>query len=280
MTTLGRTLYAIPCLIGALVFTSCGGGEDASTLEDAQERGTISLAVANEPPLTEVNPDGTLGGIVPDVARAVVKELGVDDVTGVVSTYDAMIPGLQAKRWDMIGAGLYMNAERCEQVLFADPDTVSEAGLVVPEGNPENISSYQDFADNPDLTLIVLSGSFEEDNARNVGVQDSQMVSLPDVPSGVDAVLAGRGDAFASNVPSAEAVDKPGFEVVVADDGPLLASGVAFRQDDRELRDEYNAAYDKIKEDGTFAKIAKEYGFDAELIMNTTREVVEPACAD
>lgn len=289
MSRLGRHLLLTPCLVLALTMAGCGGnddsgsssgGGDGSTLEQAKEQGSISLAIANEPPLTEVKPDGTLAGMVPDVARAVVAELGIPEVTGVVSTYDAMIPGLQAKRWDMIGAGLYMNKERCEQVLFAAPDTVSEAGLVVPKGNPKNISSYQDFADNPDLKLVVASGSFEETHARNMGVKDSQFVQLPDVPSGVNAVLAGRGDAFASNVPAAEAVDKEGFEVVVADDAPPLASGVAFRKEDRELRDQYNAAYNEIKQNGEFAKIAKKYGFDPQLIIDTTVEDVEPACAD
>ena len=123
-----RAIFLVPCLIFALVLASCGGDDDeSSTLEQAQERGAITIAIANEPPLTEVKPDGSLGGIVPDVVRAVVAKLDIPEVTGVVSTYDAMIPGLQAKRWDMIGAGLYINAERCEQVLFAEPDTVAAA---------------------------------------------------------------------------------------------------------------------------------------------------------
>ncbi len=263
-----------------MVLSGCGGGDDdRSTLEQLREAGTVRIAIANEPPLTEVNPDGTLSGIVPDTIEAVMKRLRVPNVTGVVSTYDAMIPGLQANRWDLIGAGLYMNEERCKEILFANPDTVTQAAFAVKPGNPKQIDSYQAIADNSDLKLVVLTGSFEEAHARELGAGDDQLVSIPDVPNAVAAVVAGRGDAFAANVPALDAVESDKFESVVVNDGPPTAGGVGFRIDDKELRDAYDKAFDEIKANGTFERISAEYGFDGKLAIETTRKEVEPSCA-
>jgi polar amino acid transport system substrate-binding protein len=275
-----RRFAATAALAAALTLSACGGeDDDRSTLEQLREAGTVRIAIANEPPLTEVKPDGTLGGIVPDTIKAVMKRLGVANVTGVVSTYDAMIPGLQAKRWDLIGAGLYMNEERCKQILFASPDTVTQAAFAVRPANPKDIDSYQDIADNPDLKLVVLTGSFEEAHARALGAGDDQLVSIPDVPNAVDAVAVGRGDAFAANVPALEAVKSDKFESVIVNDGPPTAGGVGFRIDEKPFRDAYDKAFDEIKADGTFERISATYGFDGKLAIETTRAEVEPSCA-
>jgi len=274
-----ESCLALLC-VAAITLTGCGGGDDEqSTLEKIRADGAVRIAIANEPPLTEVKSDGTLGGIVPDTIEAVMKRLGVRAVTGVVSTYDAMIPGLQARRWDLIGAGLYMNEDRCKEILFANPDTVTQAAFAVRPGNPEDIGSYQDVADNPDVKLIALTGSFEENHARSLGVDDDQLVSIPDVPSAVDAVDAGRGDAFAANVPALEAVKSDKFDSVIVNDGPPTAGGVGFRLEDKALRDAYDKAFDEIKANGTFERISEKYGFDGRLAIETTRKDVEPSCA-
>lgn len=274
-----RQLLLSAATAATVFLSACGGGDDdRSTLEQVREAGTVRIAIANEPPLTEVKPDGTLSGIVPDTIEAVMKRLGVPNVTGVVSTYDAMIPGLQANRWDLIGAGLYMNEERCQQILFANPDTVTQAAFAVKPGNPKDVDSYQDIADNSDLKLVALTGSFEEAHARELGAGDDQLVSIPDVPNAVDAVVAGRGDAFAANVPALDAVKSDEFESVVVNDGPPTAGGVGFRLDEKEFRDAYDKAFDEIKANGTFERISAKYGFDGKLAIETTRKEVEPSC--
>jgi polar amino acid transport system substrate-binding protein len=269
------------CAAGVTALAGCGdgGAGERSTLERIREEGTVRIAIANEPPLTEVKPDGTLGGIVPDTIEAVMKRMGVNELTGVVSTYDAMIPGLQANRWDLIGAGLYMNEERCKEILFAHPDTVTQAAFAVSPGNPHDIGSYRDVADDPDLRLIVLTGSFEENHARSLGIEGERLVSIPDVPSAVDALDAGRGDAFAANVPALEAVKSDKFDSVIVNDGPPTAGGVGFRLEDEAFRDAYDKAFDEIKANGTFERISAKYGFDGKLAIETTRKEVEPSCA-
>ena len=85
-------------------------------LEQLREQGFARIAIANEPPYTAVAADGTVSGAAPDVAREIFKRLGVGDVVASISEYGAMIPGLQAGRFDAVTAGLFMKPERCAAV--------------------------------------------------------------------------------------------------------------------------------------------------------------------
>ena len=89
-------------------------GAASNLLELAKTQGFIRVGIANEPPYTQVDADGTVTGCEPDVLRAVCKRLGIDEVQGIITPYESMIPGLNANRWDVIAAGLFMKESRCE----------------------------------------------------------------------------------------------------------------------------------------------------------------------
>src|ERR1043165_6801153 len=85
----------------------------ADKLDDLKAQGFARVAIANEPPYTAVAADGKVSGAAPDVAREIFKRLGVPDIVASISEYGAMIPGIQAHRFDAITAGLFMKPERC-----------------------------------------------------------------------------------------------------------------------------------------------------------------------
>ena len=124
------------------------------------------------------------------------KNMGIDDVEGVVTPYDAMIPGLNARRWDIITAGLFMKQSRCAQVLYSDPVLVSTESFGVKKGNPKGLKNLEDVKKQPDVKIGVLKGAYEAGLAKTGGVPSSQTVNLPDGRSGVEALDAGRIDAF------------------------------------------------------------------------------------
>ena len=89
---------------------AAGGGNTAEDLLAlGKKQGYLRVGIANEPPYTSVTADGKVTGCEPDVFRAVCKRLGIADIQGIITPYDAMIPGLKANRWDAITAGLFMN---------------------------------------------------------------------------------------------------------------------------------------------------------------------------
>ena len=107
--------------LGAVLAASTASSADDAKLEQLKSQGFARLAIANEPPYTAVAADGKVSGAAPDVAREVFKRLGVADVVASISEYGAMIPGLQAGRFDVVTAGLFMKPERCAAVAYSEP---------------------------------------------------------------------------------------------------------------------------------------------------------------
>lgn len=255
-----------------------GGGTGAPAqglLELGKKQGYLRVAIANEPPYTQVNPDGTVTGAEPDVFRAVAKRLGIDDIQGVVTPYAAMIPGLNANRWDAITAGLFMKQSRCGQVEYSEPVIVSTESFAVPPGNPKKILKVADVVANRDLKIAVLPGGFEEGILKTAKVPDGQQVKVNDGRSGVEAVKAGRADAFflpTLSLKSLQAKDK-GFEITEpVEDAPKTGSGAAFRKGDAAFLEAYNKELAAFKETPEFDTLMEKWGFDADAARNATSD--------
>ncbi|MGB5836576.1 MAG: transporter substrate-binding domain-containing protein, partial [Albidovulum sp.] len=118
----------------------------AAELEELKEQGFARIAIANEPPWTMVTTGGEVSGAGPDLARAVLAKMGVADIVASVSEYGAMIPGVQARRFDLVAAGLFIKPERCEAVLFSEPDLCDAESFMIKAGNPMGLKSFADVA--------------------------------------------------------------------------------------------------------------------------------------
>ncbi|HSP05506.1 MAG TPA: transporter substrate-binding domain-containing protein [Acidimicrobiales bacterium] len=174
---------------------NAGMESGSGTLAELQEAGSITIGIANEVPFGFTGEDGEATGIAPDVAKAVLAELGITEVEANVVEFGQLIGGLQAGQYDLIAAGMYINDERAEQILFSDPDYCVAEGLAVPAGNPEGIVDYTSFVDNPDLTLAVATGTVEVGYAEDAGIPDDQLQVFADIDSMYAALEAGEVDA-------------------------------------------------------------------------------------
>ena len=170
-------------------------GSGSGTLEGLQSSGSITIGIANEAPFGFTGDDGEATGIAPDVARAVLEELGITEVNAEVVEFGQLIGGLQAGQFDLIAAGMYINEERAEQILFSDPDYCIAEGLAVAAGNPEGIVDYSSFVDNSDLTLAVATGTVEVGYAEDAGIPDGQLEVFSSIDSMYAALEAGEVDA-------------------------------------------------------------------------------------
>lgn len=260
----------------ASIATSSAVAEDQK-LDQLKAQGFARVAIANEPPYTAVAPDGKVSGAAPDVARAVFKRLGVPDIVASISEYGAMIPGLQAGRFDAVTAGLFMKPERCAAVAYSEPILCDAEALLVKKGNPKGFKSYEDIAKDPKATMGAPGGGTEEKQALNAGVPRDRVIVVPDGQSGLKMVQDGRIDAYSLPVLSINDLMKkandPTLEVVAPVIGaPVYCDGTAFRKQDVALRDAYDVELKKIKDSGEFAKIIEPYGFSAAAAMSTSRE--------
>ena len=241
---------------------------ESDTLKRLKKQGYATVAVANEPPYSDIKTDGYVTGAAPDVARAVLNMLGVPDLKAEVIMYGAMIPALQARRVDMATSGLYIKPDRCESIIYSEPDLCGAEAFAVPVGNPNNLLTYEDIAAQPDLKMVTCAGCAEEKYALERGVSADQIVYFDTPPSGIKMLQQGRVDVFAlSGLGTQDLLNKtndPNLELVMPITGvPIGCAGAAFNMDDKEFRAEYNMALAKLKATGEFAAIIEPYGFSA-----------------
>lgn len=263
MNTRMIRIFAFALIASLLTATLAQG-----TLERARADGFVRVGFANEVPYAYANPDGTLTGEAVEVARVILQRLGIPEMDGVLTQFGSLIPGLQARRFDIITAGMYVVPVRCEQVAFANPEYRIGEGLVVAEGNPLGLESYADIAANPEVRVGTGNGWFEYDFMLEVGVSEDQISIFRDATSGVAGIKAGRIDAFTgTSLTMRNVADREtGVEFVESFrqpdvEGTPSFGAAAFRKADQDFVDAYNAELAQLKESGELAEIIGEFGF-------------------
>lgn len=175
------------------------GGPAESLLAKIRARGFVRVGFANEAPFAYIDShSGRLTGESPVVLRKIMRQLGVKHVHGVLTTFGSLIPGLQAGRFDVIAAGMYITPVRCRQVAFSNPTFAIGDGFLVKKGNPMNLHGYKAFVRNPKLILGVVQGAIQYTYARQTGIAKQQIKLFPDTASALAAVKNGRVDAYAA----------------------------------------------------------------------------------
>ncbi|MEV0947390.1 ectoine/hydroxyectoine ABC transporter substrate-binding protein EhuB [Rhodococcus sp. NPDC049939] len=252
--------------------TASGG----SLLEQLQADGTVTVGFAGEAPYS-FEENGQLTGATVALHREIFKNLGIDTVEGVNTDFGALIPGLQARRFDVVSAGMSILPQRCQQAAFSEPEFNYTTALMVPEGNPAGLTDMQSVKDSG-VRMAAMTGAIESDYAQALGIDAMQVASPQD---GMDAVANGRADVFAltgislnwleKNNPSIP-VDVTESFVAVIDGVPQVgAGGTVFRTEDAELRDAYNAELEKITADkDKYLSIVGEFGFTAAELPDPT----------
>lgn len=247
-------------------------------LETAREQGYIRVGFANEAPFGFATPDGKLTGEAPEVAKAVLARLGIDQVDGVLTEFGSLIPGLQAGRFDIVAAGMFINPARCEQVQFSEPSYGIGQAFLVPDGNPKQITDYSSIAENPDLKLAVMAGAVEAGYAAGSGVKEDQLLVLPDQSSLLSAVKAGRADAAALSALSiAQMAEQEGVESTepfgeVAGKSVKGHGGFAFRKEDTALYEAFNEELKKFIGSEEHIALVEPLGFGKAYLPNKTTE--------
>lgn len=249
--------------------SSVGGG---GTLETIQEEGTVNVGFANERPYAYQESDGTITGQSVEIARAVFEEMGVAELEGTVVDFDSLISGLNSRNFDAVTAGMYITPERCENAAFGEPEYQIGIGIAVQAGNPNDINSYEDIANNPDLTVAVMAGAIERDYMLANGVAEEQIQQVNDISAVITALDTGRVDAITmtdltlqtamqdqetENIEIVEEVEQP----LVDGEEVIGYGGAVFHPDDTELLEAYNEILAEFKESGRLLELMEPFGF-------------------
>jgi polar amino acid transport system substrate-binding protein len=230
-------------------------------LASMREAGASKAAIASAAPWAFISPSGEPQGYLIDVTNLALTAMGAPKISAVLTTWDAMIPGLQARRFDFVPAGLLITEARCKVVAFSAPITAQQDALYVPPGNPKHLTGYAHVAQSPDIKLAVLTGSAQEAYAAKRGIKSEQLVRVPDIQAGVATVSGRRADAFAVGQFSVPNPQQKGVDVVVDQQAPVSGIAVAFRKEDARFRDVFNKQLEALRSNGAMKDLyAEKYG--------------------
>lgn len=273
-------------LVAAALMMQAVGAAQAATLAQIRQSGQVRIAVANEIPYGFIDLNGAAHGAGPDVAAAIMKQLGVKKIEWVTASFGSLIPGLQADRYDMVAAEMAILPQRCQQVLFSEPNSSYGEGLLVPKGNPKHLTSYEAFAKS-DAKVAIMAGADQLEMMHALGVPDSRIVTIANNADAISAVTTGRADAYAATgltvtqlagknkkVERAQSFTDP----VIKGTPARSWGGFAFSMNSRDLRDAVNAQLATFKKTPAWTQIMSHYGFTANDNTQSFAKTTEQLC--
>jgi polar amino acid transport system substrate-binding protein len=274
-----------PLLVGACSrVEDSGGGGGGGALDRIKGDKKVRVGFANEAPFGFRDKSGNLTGEAPELARAIFKAMGVDQLEPVLAkSFDALIPGLAAQQYDIIAAGMFITPERCQQIAFTDPDYFGSNAFLVKKGNPSGIKTFEEVK-STGIKLGVLAGAVEKGYATDSGVSAGKISTFPDQNAAFQGILAGRVDAVALTSASLRwtlqqnfagrplEVTQPFIPVIKGKEQPNFG-GFGIRKADTDLLNAFNAELKKLQNSNGVLPLIQKFGFtqtDVDKAKSTT----------
>ena len=250
-------------LAGPAAAQDCEPAVPASALVEPGE--LIMSTNPTLPPMQYVDSDGNLKGMRITLGEELAKRLCLEPEY-IRIEFSAMIPGLQAGRWDVINTGIFWTAERAAMMQMI-PYESQAISISVTAGNPLGINEVDDLASN---TVGVEIGGFEETKIKELdeelqsrGLAAMNIRTFDNFAIAYQALRAGQTDATVSiDATAAEYAARGEFDRALSG---LFATPVALAMNNEELAVAVRDALNSMMEDGYYQALMDEYG----LLANT-----------
>ncbi|MGO9769921.1 MAG: transporter substrate-binding domain-containing protein [Roseiarcus sp.] len=235
-------------------------GAYADTLADIKKRGELVVATEMQFPPFDISDNGVYKGVDRELVDAVAKELGVK-VSYLDLPWTSVLPGLDAKKFDLCIAPVTITKERMKRYLFTVPIADATAALMK-RANDASIAKPEDIAGK---TVGGQKGTSQLEQLKAFAAKLPKPVEVKEYVDNNQSyadLAAGRIDAAVNSLPNlayAAAQRSDAFAMVMPAFGqPTYFSWVG-RLDDATLVDAINAAIVKTEADGTMATIQKKW---------------------
>jgi polar amino acid transport system substrate-binding protein len=197
---------------------------------------------------------GTYIGFEVDIGNVIARRLGVR-IRLVSKPWDQLIPELQRGSFDMAMNGVEDTNDRKRIVLFSDPYYVYSQQITVRK-ETQDIHHLEDLKGK---VVATLSGTAAEDILR--GTPGVKVLANPDIHYGYWQLQERKVDAVLMDTPIAAAYGAPNPKLKPA--GESFSEGnyvIAFRKEDRALRNSVNQILETMKRDGELKAIYTKWG--------------------
>ncbi|MBK1873834.1 transporter substrate-binding domain-containing protein [Marinobacter sp. 1-3A] len=239
-----------------MIAASCALAMFATSAQADERNLRIAFDVPYEP-FEYKDENGELTGFEVDLAAAMCEEMKAD-CEFVIQAWDGMIPGLLARKFDLIMSSMSITEERAERVLFSEPYYNTPGGWFGPDSFSADVTDMDAMEGK---TVGVQRGTTMD---TFVTEEMSGVVTIKRYTTADDMVLDLEGqrlDVVFVDYPVGEqtVLTKKGFKEVGEPVKLGEGVGVAMRKRDKDVAEEVNAALRKLKEDGTYDAIMKKY---------------------
>lgn len=223
--------------------------------------GTLVMSInPTLPPLQFVDDKGQLQGMRVELANDLCKRLGLTPEY-IRTEFATMVPGLPAKRWDMINTGIFFTEER-SKLMYMVPYEKAAISFLSARGNPLGLKTVDDLAGR---RISVELGGIEERRTREVsemlvkkGLKPVSVLTFNNFAEAFQALRAGQADAATS-------IDATAMFMQTRGDFTRAISGVfpqtaCFAMANKTLALAIVDALNEAKKDGFYDKLLDQYG--------------------
>ena len=264
--------YLLLLIISAvLVLAACGGkeNENKGSIENQNESGNADgdllakvkdsgeLLVGTEgtyAPFTFHDESGKLTGFDVEIAEEIASRLGVK-AKFMETQWDAMFPGLDSERFDMIANQVGIKPERQEKYDFSDPYISSSAVLVTPADN-NDVKSFED------IKGLKAAQSLTSNYGEMAKSYGAELVGIDGFNQAIELLNSNRVDVTINDKLTVLDFQKQKPEAnikVVAEADDAAQSGLMFRKGSETLVKAVNEALNEMIEDGTYNEISEKW---------------------
>lgn len=248
-----KKLYRFMLVVGLfLMFVSSSLGAQA------QKEKSASLSFAGSggyPPFNYLTETGDVAGFDVDVAQEIANRLG-KELAYVTTSWDGIVEGLRAKRYDGILGSMGITEERRKVVDFSQPYYYSGPQLIVRKNS--TIKQVEDLT--RDHILGLVTGTTFEKDAQMLGTkvklyEDDNQTLIELLNGRIDGVLTDRIVGL-----NAIAALEKGDRLTLV--GSVLRSevmAIAFHKENTALKDQVNDVLSAMFADGTMKAISEKW---------------------
>ncbi|WP_419959563.1 amino acid ABC transporter substrate-binding protein [Psychrobacillus sp. BM2] len=264
--------YLLLLIISAvLVLVACGGkeNENEGSNENQNESGNTEgdllakvkdsgeLLVGTEgtyAPFTFHDESGKLTGFDVEIAEEIASRLGVK-AKFMETQWDAMFPGLDSERFDMIANQVGIKPERQEKYDFSDP-YISSSAVLVTQADNNDVKSFED------IKGLKSAQSLTSNYGEMAKSYGAELVGIDGFNQAIELLNSNRVDVTINDKLTVLDFQKQKPEAnikVVAEADDAAQSGLMFRKGSETLVEAVNEALNEMIEDGTYNEISEKW---------------------
>lgn len=264
--------YLLLLIISAvLVLAACSGkeNENKGSIENQNESGNADgdllakvkdsgeLLVGTEgtyAPFTFHDESGKLTGFDVEIAEEIASRLGVK-AKFMETQWDAMFPGLDSERFDMIANQVGIKPERQEKYDFSDP-YISSSAVLVTQADNNDVKSFED------IKGLKAAQSLTSNYGEMAKSYGAELVGIDGFNQAIELLNSNRVDVTINDKLTVLDFQKQKPEAnikVVAEADDAAQSGLMFRKGSETLVEAVNEALNEMIEDGTYNEISEKW---------------------